>query len=314
MRLLLFMIWEIIMRKKSRLFIAVLLLTSIASATTQGWTTDVNRARRQAASQKKDVLINVTGSDWCGFCIRLHDKVFAQDLFIKEAPKHFVMVEMDFPRGEEKKAAQSEELKKQNTQWKKKLKSRGYPTVFLVDSKGVPYAKKVGYSRENPKEYLEILKRLKAIRVERDKNLKLAFKAKDSSKALEFLDKSLSCMETEMIINHYPDLVKKIIKQDSDNRLGLQRKYQNLPKIIDLKNKISVAQRKKDLAEIDLLVEKLLKLAGSKGSDAQNALFQQGYALRKSQPKSAKKAFENALAADPKGKLVTKIKSYLRRL
>ncbi len=302
------------MRNHSRLFVAVLLFTSIASATSQGWITNLAKARKKASSEKKDVLINITGSDWCGFCIRLHDRVFSQDLFINEAPKHFVMVEMDFPHGKEKKAAQSPKLKKQNTQWKKKLKSRGYPTVFLIDSKGKPYAKKVGYSGENPKEYLAILNKLRGIRIERDKYLKLAFTAKDPSKALEFLDKSLSCMETEIIVNHYPNLVKKVIKLDLDNRLGLQKKYQNLPEIIDLKNKIPVAQRKKELDKVNLLVEKLLKLVGGKGPDAQQALFQQGYALRESQPKSAKKAFENALAADPKGKLVKKIKSYLKRL
>jgi thioredoxin-related protein len=306
--------WDIIMRKNSRLFIAVLLLASIASATPKGWITDVNKARKKAASEKKDVLINVTGSDWCGFCIRLHDKVFSQDLFIKEAPKHFVMVEMDFPHGEDKKAAQSEKLKKQNTQWRKKLKSRGYPTVFLVDSKGKPYAKKVGYSGENPKEYLAILNNLRTIRIERDKFLKLAYKASDPAKAAELLDKSLSGMDTEMLVSHYPNLLKKIIKMDSSNKLGLKKKYEDLPRVIELKKQISAAQRKKDLDKVNLLVEKLMKLVGGKGPDAQNALFLQGYALLKSQPESAKKAFEKALAADPKGALTKRIESYLKKL
>ena len=41
-----------------------------------GWETDFAAARKQAREQKKDLLIDFTGSDWCGWCKRLKEEVF----------------------------------------------------------------------------------------------------------------------------------------------------------------------------------------------------------------------------------------------
>ena len=76
----------------------------------EGWITDMDAAKKQAAEQKKDLMIEFTGSDWCPPCMQLRANVFSKPDFQKEASKDFVLVELDYPRNKE----QSKEMKAAN--------------------------------------------------------------------------------------------------------------------------------------------------------------------------------------------------------
>jgi len=54
-----------------------LLLAPVAVMASEGWLTDLDAAKKQAAAEKKDILIDFTGSDWCGWCIKLDKEVFS---------------------------------------------------------------------------------------------------------------------------------------------------------------------------------------------------------------------------------------------
>ena len=62
------------------------------------WLTDWEAAKAQAQRSNKPILINFTGSDWCGWCIRLKQEVFSQDAFKNWAAQKVVLFEADFPR------------------------------------------------------------------------------------------------------------------------------------------------------------------------------------------------------------------------
>ena len=94
------------------------------------WLTDFEAAKKQAAAEKKPILIFFTGSDWCGWCQRLHADVLDKDEFKDFANEKLVLLELDFPRSIEQPA----ELKKQNDELNKQFKVDGYPTMVLVDS------------------------------------------------------------------------------------------------------------------------------------------------------------------------------------
>ena len=96
------------------------------SAAEDLWQTDFKAAQAQAKKEKKFLLVDFTGSDWCGWCIKLHNEVFDKEAFKSEAPKQFVLVELDFPH--QKK--QSDELKKQNKELSEKYNIEGFPTVL----------------------------------------------------------------------------------------------------------------------------------------------------------------------------------------
>lgn len=84
------------------------------------------------------VLADFTGSDWCGWCIKLKDEVFSKPEFEEWAKEHVVLLELDFP----KQKQLSDELKKQHEELRKEFGIDGFPTIVFMDAKG----KKVGKS------------------------------------------------------------------------------------------------------------------------------------------------------------------------
>src|SRR6266700_6711884 len=80
------------------------------------WLTDLPKAQAQAKKENKLVMLDFTGSDWCGWCIKLNKEVFSKPEFAEYAKKSLVLVEVDFPRAKE----QSETLKKANQNLQKK--------------------------------------------------------------------------------------------------------------------------------------------------------------------------------------------------
>ena len=111
------------------------------------------KARRlECRAENKLLLVDFTGSDWCGWCMKLASEVFSKDAFKNEAPKKFVLVELDYPR--EKK--QSDELKKQNKELQAKYQIHGYPTILVLDPEGVVVAK-TGYQAGGAEKYVKHL-------------------------------------------------------------------------------------------------------------------------------------------------------------
>lgn len=123
------------------------------------WVTDFEAAKKKAADEGKDLFINFTGSDWCGWCIRLDEEVFSQKIFVSEAPTKFVMVKIDFPR----KTSLSSAMQKQNDQLAKDYHIQGFPTIVLADADGKPYAQ-TGYQEGGATAYLQHLAELRLSR------------------------------------------------------------------------------------------------------------------------------------------------------
>ncbi|HAV12678.1 MAG TPA: hypothetical protein DCX06_04150 [Opitutae bacterium] len=126
---------------------------SVALHSQQLWHTDVNRAMQLAKSTNKQLLLNFTGSDWCGWCIRLDNEVFSQQGFINYAKSNYILVKVDFP----KRSTQTDQLRKQNRSLANKYRVRAYPTIVLVDSNGKPLARS-GYVKGGPEAFLRTLR------------------------------------------------------------------------------------------------------------------------------------------------------------
>ena len=67
------------------------------------WIDDFDEAVKLAKAENKDLLVDFTGSDWCGWCIKLNKEVFSQPDFAGYAKKNLVLVELDFPNKAEPK-------------------------------------------------------------------------------------------------------------------------------------------------------------------------------------------------------------------
>lgn len=104
------------------------------------WMTDFDAAKAMAKAENKPIIMNFTGSDWCGFCIRLHKEVFSKASFKEHAGAEWVLVELDFPRRTELSA----ELTAQNETLAQHYEIRGYPTILVLSPDGALIGK-TGY-------------------------------------------------------------------------------------------------------------------------------------------------------------------------
>jgi len=114
---------------KQYIFVLFFLFTNyLSSAQELTWFTNANEAVKKSNSQNKPLLMFFTGSDWCGWCIRLQKEVFSQPEFKQWAIENVVLLELDFPR----RSQQEESLKNQNAQILNVFGVRGYPTIWIV--------------------------------------------------------------------------------------------------------------------------------------------------------------------------------------
>jgi len=144
---------------KKLIALTVLLGLSSGVFAGEGWLTNLEKAKALAKKEKKMILVEFTGSDWCPPCKALKKNVFDKESFKKYAKDNLVLVEFDFPRNKSK--ITKEQIAYNNTQ-KKKFGIRGYPSVFLLDANGKQLLKKVGYGRSTTcASYIKALKNAK---------------------------------------------------------------------------------------------------------------------------------------------------------
>jgi len=122
---------------------------------TRGWLDRFELAKKEAAAFKQPIFAFFTGSDWCGWCVKLRSEVLDTKEFEKFAADNLILFEADFPRA--KKI--SDKVKKQNGELASKYGVRGYPTVFLLDAEGKQLGQ-TGYKAGGAEAYIKHLKEL----------------------------------------------------------------------------------------------------------------------------------------------------------
>jgi thioredoxin-related protein len=138
-------------------FITCSLLTKGQTDVNLNWETDMNVSISQSMSTGKPILLFFTGSDWCGWCIRLQKEVFKTAEFSKWANENVILMEVDFPRTK----VLNEKLRQQNAQLQTSFGVRGYPTVFIVSPTSDENGKvslntlhKTGYEQGGPTSWI----------------------------------------------------------------------------------------------------------------------------------------------------------------
>ncbi len=148
---------------KTVLFAGVLMsgLSPAVTARAQGkpgWTDNEAKALEKAKADKKMVLMDFTGSDWCGWCIKMDKEVFSDPSFKQYAQDNLVLVELDFPHQKQLNA----ETKKQNDALAKEYGVEGFPTMVLLDADGKKVKVFDGYQEGGAKAFIEQLKGAKS--------------------------------------------------------------------------------------------------------------------------------------------------------
>jgi len=227
------------------------------------WTTDFDAALKEAATSKRLVLVDFTGSDWCGWCIKLDEEVFDKAEFKAAAPKDFVLVKLDFPQKKKLPAGEKE----RNDALQKKYVVQGFPTILMLDGSGKVLGK-TGYRDGGPVPYLSHLKEL----AERPALLAKAKEAKGADKARQ-LAAILAQLDPSEAIETYPEEVDAIIANDPDNALGLKAKYVAAKAKNKLGESLQEHYMKKDFAGMIAVVESYIKEHKPEGEELAELLF-----------------------------------------
>ncbi len=117
------------------------------------WLTSLETAKTEAAAKKLPILVDFSGSDWCGWCIRLDKEVFSKPAFKDYAKDNLVLLLIDFPQRD----SQSDEIKKVNRALAEQFNVRGFPAVLLLSAEGKELAR-TGYQAGGPEAYVKHLK------------------------------------------------------------------------------------------------------------------------------------------------------------
>ena len=120
------------------------------------WLTDYKQAQDEAKAKNKLLLLDFTGSDWCGWCIRLRREVFSQPEFQEYANKNLVLMEVDFPRGKE----QTDDLRLQNQHLAMRYNVAGFPTIIVLNGEG-KIVGELGYMPGGAAAFISELERLR---------------------------------------------------------------------------------------------------------------------------------------------------------
>lgn len=119
------------------------------------WTMDYPAAEKLAAEKDLPLLLNFTGSDWCGWCKLMDGNVFAEEKWEKFAAENIVLATIDFPRD---KSIVPEKFVSQNAALKEKFSVQGYPTYIILESDGETVLGQLGAGKEKtPESFIEEL-------------------------------------------------------------------------------------------------------------------------------------------------------------
>lgn len=122
---------------------------------TKGWLDSFEQAKKEAAAFKQPIFAFFTGSDWCGWCIKLRKEALDTKAFETFAADNLILFEADFPRGKKL----PEKVKRQNGELADQYGVRGYPTVYLLDAEGKKLGT-TGYQEGGAEAYVKHLKEL----------------------------------------------------------------------------------------------------------------------------------------------------------
>ncbi|MEO5947580.1 MAG: thioredoxin family protein [Chitinophagaceae bacterium] len=118
-----------------------------------GWENDFEQAQKKAEVEHKFILLNFSGSDWCGPCIRLRKGIFETESFINFAGNKLVLINADFPRL--KKNQLSKEQQKKNDKLADKYNSQGaFPYTLLLNANGKIIKSWEGYPGLSPEQFI----------------------------------------------------------------------------------------------------------------------------------------------------------------
>lgn len=138
---------------------SILLIGVLFTSAVTGWETDFEKAKQRAATEHRFILLNFSGSDWCGPCISLRREIFESAAFKEFADNNLVLLNADFPRLKKNQLAKDQQ--KKNDLLADKYNRQGhFPYTILLDTDGKIIGSWDGLPKATPDEFVAQLNAL----------------------------------------------------------------------------------------------------------------------------------------------------------
>jgi thioredoxin-related protein len=121
------------------------------------WSENFNEAQQQAKTAHKQILINFSGSDWCGPCIRLRKEILESEVFEAYAKENLILVRADFPR-QKKNQLPAEQIKRNEALAEQYNPEGKFPYTILLDENGKILRSWDGYPNEAAGKFVQEIK------------------------------------------------------------------------------------------------------------------------------------------------------------
>lgn len=187
-----------------------------AAAASGSWSTDPAEAMQQAAAQKKGVMLEFTGSDWCGACIMQKTQAFSLPRVQQAIARSFIPVELDFPR----KKQQDEQTKIMLNACKESYGITGFPSLIFTDAQGRPVHTVIGYG--NPDQVVQDVERAQqALNAQRTLLEKLEGNLSDQERR-DTLAQLLKMVPQSSLRTFYKPAFEELAKLDPKDTAGIR--------------------------------------------------------------------------------------------
>ena len=115
------------------------------------WLKSYDEAVELSKQSGKPILADFTGSNWCGYCVKLKKEVFDTPQFKAWAAENVVLLELDYPRPN----LQADWIKQQNNMLRDRYKIDSYPTVMILNHDGSVVGSQ-GYMKGGPERWISV--------------------------------------------------------------------------------------------------------------------------------------------------------------
>ena len=161
------------------------------------WYIHYDKAVEAARKSNKLIYVFRTGSDWCGFCVKLKREVLGGSKFKRLQKKHFIFLYLDFPR----RTTLPDTQKRHNSEaCRMNGLNGGFPTAKLITPDGEEVGKIVGYRPEARyiKELEAIIRKKTAVAPE----IKKDFSAESQKTERQLSKQELEQKLSRIVIKH----------------------------------------------------------------------------------------------------------------
>lgn len=273
---------------KSLICSLFLALTCTLHAADDLWLTNFETAKTKAATDKKNLLLYFTGSDWCGYCIQLDKEVFQKAEFPEAVKDKLVLVKIDFPEDESKI---TKETLDQNEKLQESYQVDGYPTLILTDASGKPFAI-TGYQEGGAAKYITHLNTLLAQKAAFDSMIGDAGKLDGLAKA-EKLGQALQSIELpdRLLMSFHEEITGTIESLDPDTTLPFHKELKTTKRFLALEKAVEALIEGEKPGDALVLVDKSVADGSFTPEQRQRMMFFKAVVLMESEK------FDQALGA-----------------